>query len=1025
MMLMKKFAYTFVLVLIFPLLLISQTKSLLTSPKSDVFMQGFYWNSPPGGTWYDSLAKLAPKLASAGFSGIWFPSPVKGGGGNLSMGYDPYDHYDFGDYQQKGTVKTRFGNQAELQNAIKVFHDAGIQVFADAILRHMMGGEEDVPYQCIPQYNGSNIVPDSAYLVFNYPNGSGRFKKDAGSFYPNSQDCFADPLYTNTGSAFIFGQWLDHNKQSVRDSLIAWGNYLKNIIGFDGFRLDAVKAIDPAFMAAWLKGVNGTGYAVAEDWSSTSDIQAWLNSCHTVGGANVSMFDFPLRYTLKDMCNNTAGTFDMTTLDGAGLVNAGTSGYNVATFVENHDFDRTGWDGVTDTGNDPIITDKHMAYAYTIFSEGRPCVFFKDYFDYGLSGKIDTLMWIRMKFLGGGTTKRSGLNPWYIKQDGTTDQTSLSQDIYVARRDGYGAQPGGYIVINDNATQWIDVWVDTDSPVGSKFKDYTGHDAFKVVSSPTGGDTHNRVKLWAPPRNYTIYAADTTQLVNDPPVINKIADLTSYTNSKFNFQVLAVDAANDSLIYSLTGNPGWLSITNKGKLTGTPAFSDTAISSVILKVSNLSGMFDADTFKVTVKLNHSPVLGLVRDTLIYVAKRFELQLKGTDIDAGDSLFYSMGSSSPLFLNIGSTSGILSGTPSITDTGSYQIYLYVTDGKGAFDSTMFALKVAKKDSIIATYGKPRIDGTVNVGSDDWLVNWRVAWDPDTNGYWNTGGVLMNEIWGLFTTWDADSLYFGVNYIINDVHNSLMLYLYAGLPGGITNISSTSGYNGDYPNNIKFSDSHPINFFTAAYNQAAPILYKITGNTSVNMSTKINSKRGIGGRDSECSIAWNDLFGLGAGLVPPHLTIYAAAVLAGGYTYGGGDALPRNPSVNGTIGPDTIINFVTISPDTNGDGIPDPTEFLVVSVRDNYVTLPNKYLLHQNYPNPFNPTTTISFELPSESKIEIAVYDILGRQVKNLLNENKAAGRYNVQFDGTGLPSGIYFIRLSANTYTEIKKMVLLK
>jgi len=61
-------------------------------------------------------------------------------------------------------------------------------VFADAVLRHMMGAEAEVPYECRPMNNGSYIVPDSSWLIYNYPNGSGRFKKNAGSFYPNAQD---------------------------------------------------------------------------------------------------------------------------------------------------------------------------------------------------------------------------------------------------------------------------------------------------------------------------------------------------------------------------------------------------------------------------------------------------------------------------------------------------------------------------------------------------------------------------------------------------------------------------------------------------------------------------------------------------------------------------------------------------------------------------------------------------------------------------------------------------------------------
>jgi hypothetical protein len=139
--------------------------------------------------WRHSLRRLA----SAGISAIWFPSPAKGAGGGFSMGYDPYDHYDFGEFLQKGSKETRFGSRQELVNAISTFHSVGIQVYADAVMRHMMGGESQARYECIPLNNGTQIVADSAYMVFNYPNGSGRFKKSQAEFYPNSEHCFVDP----------------------------------------------------------------------------------------------------------------------------------------------------------------------------------------------------------------------------------------------------------------------------------------------------------------------------------------------------------------------------------------------------------------------------------------------------------------------------------------------------------------------------------------------------------------------------------------------------------------------------------------------------------------------------------------------------------------------------------------------------------------------------------------------------------------------------------------------------------------
>jgi hypothetical protein len=88
-------------------------------------------------------------------------------------------------------------------------------------------------------------------------------------------------------------------------------------------------------------------------------------------------------------------------------------------------------------------------------------------------------------------------------------------------------------------------------------------------------------------------------------------------------------------------------------------------------------------------------------------------------------------------------------------------------------------------------------------------------------------------------------------------------------------------------------------------------------------------------------------------------------------------------------------------------------------------PIMFGLYQNYPNPFNPVTTISFQLPNRSFVSLKVYDVLGNEVKTLIEKEKSAGQYEIEFDGNELTSGIYFYQLIAGDYTETKKMVLLK
>jgi len=99
--------------------------------------------------------------------------------------------------------------------------------------------------------------------------------------------------------------------------------------------------------------------------------------------------------------------------------------------------------------------------------------------------------------------------------------------------------------------------------------------------------------------------------------------------------------------------------------------------------------------------------------------------------------------------------------------------------------------------------------------------------------------------------------------------------------------------------------------------------------------------------------------------------------------------------------------------------------VTDVKDDYDNLPQNYSLFQNYPNPFNPSSIIRYDLPKEGMVSIKIYDMLGREVKTLVNEYKSVGSYNIEFNANNLTSGIYFYHLQTSDFSQTKKLILMK
>ena len=89
------------------------------------------------------------------------------------------------------------------------------------------------------------------------------------------------------------------------------------------------------------------------------------------------------------------------------------------------------------------------------------------------------------------------------------------------------------------------------------------------------------------------------------------------------------------------------------------------------------------------------------------------------------------------------------------------------------------------------------------------------------------------------------------------------------------------------------------------------------------------------------------------------------------------------------------------------------------------IPDKFALRQNYPNPFNPTTVISFDVPTHAFVSLKIFNILGKEVSNLVSEDLTAGTYKRTWNASALPGGVYFYRLQAGTYSETRKLVFMK
>ena len=357
-------------------------------------LQGFSWYLPADGSHWRRLAEQVPSFAYEGITAVWLPPAYKGEKGAADVGYGVYDTYDLGEFDQKGTVRTKYGTRAEYEAAIRALQASGIQALADVVLNQRLGADgcEDVRAQEVAGGNrGEKIgAPQtiSAWTRFSFPGRAGRYsdfawdwrcfhgvdwdersRRKAIFLFDGKRWDDAVERAENGNYDYLMGADVDVNDPRVFDELVRWGCWYVDACGLDGFRLDALKHIDRGFYLRWLDAVRAHAgrelFCVGEYWGRTADeLLAYLGNERVM-----SLFDVPLHYNLyRASCSN--GNEDLSRIFSGTLVER--DPVHAVTFAENHD---------TQPGQalQSFVQTwfKPAAYALILLREaGYPCVFY-------------------------------------------------------------------------------------------------------------------------------------------------------------------------------------------------------------------------------------------------------------------------------------------------------------------------------------------------------------------------------------------------------------------------------------------------------------------------------------------------------------------------------------------------------------------------------------------------------------------------------------------------------------------------
>ena len=328
-------------------------------------MQYFEWYLPADGQHWQRLADDAGHLKDLGISMVWLPPAFKGTGPD-DVGYGVYDLYDLGEFDQKGTVATKYGTKEDYLRAIQALEDLDIRTMADIVLNHKAGGDKKERFEVI-QVNPENrmemvskIFEIEAWTEFDFPGRHDTYSDFKWHWYhftgvdydaSNNQrgiymiqginKGWADTSQVDSENGnydYLMFDDIDFEHPEVVDHLKTWVKWFIETTGVSGFRLDAVKHIKASFMTDFIsyikEEVKPDLYAFAEYWKN--DAQANLDYIEETQGV-FDLVDVVLHMNLFE-AGQQKENYDLSQiLEGSLMQNSETF---AVTFVDNHDSQR-------------------------------------------------------------------------------------------------------------------------------------------------------------------------------------------------------------------------------------------------------------------------------------------------------------------------------------------------------------------------------------------------------------------------------------------------------------------------------------------------------------------------------------------------------------------------------------------------------------------------------------------------------------------------------------------------------------